>query len=269
MTGTLFTPAQSAQTKAEIFYPTEDGKPLAESYEHLQVIFTIFAVLTQYLQGQQATVLSNQFLYYIQHNPRARVAPDVMVIFDVAPGGRQNYKIWEEGQSPRVIFEITSPGTRSEDTGFKYSLYEQMGVEEYWLFDPKGEWIPEKLKGYYLQDVVVNGMDETIYLPIRDGISQVLQLRLQIEDKLIGFYRLDTGEKLLIPDELLAALETQKIALEAEKEARIAAETEAQQEKLRTQQAVPKLLELGLSLEQIAETLGRTVAEIQQWLPWS
>jgi Uma2 family endonuclease len=257
MTGTLLTPSE---TEAEIFYPTEDSKPLAESYEHLQVIFTIFAVLTQYLQGQQATVLSNQFLYYIQHNPRARVAPDVMVIFDVAPGGRPNYKIWEEGQSPRVIFEITSPGTRSEDTGFKYSLYEQMGVEEYWLFDPKGEWIPEKLKGYYLQDVVVNGIDETIYLPIKDGISQALQLRLQIEEKLIGFYRLDTGEKLLIPDELLAALES-------ERSARIAAETEAQQEKLRTQQAVPKLLELGLSLEQIAETLGRTVAEIQQWLP--
>jgi Uma2 family endonuclease len=257
MTGTLLTPTE---TEAKIFYPTEDGKPLAESYEHLQVIFTIFAVLTQYLQGQQATVLSNQFLYYIQHNPRARVAPDVMVIFDVAPGGRQNYKIWEEGQSPRVIFEITSPGTRSEDTGFKYSLYEQMGVEEYWLFDPKGEWIPEKLKGYYLQDVVVAGSDETIYLPIKDGISQALQLRLQIEDRLIGFYRLDTGEKLLIPDELLAALES-------ERSARIAAETEAQQEKLRTQQAVPKLLELGLSLEQIAETLGRKVAEIQQWLP--
>jgi len=268
MTGTIFTPAQT-----EIFYPTGDGKPLAESYDHIQVIFTIFAVLTQYLQGQQATVLSNQFLYYIEGNPKARVAPDVMVIFNVAPGGRENYKIWEEGQSPRVVFEITSPSTRHEDQGFKSSLYLHMGVEEYWLFDPKGEWIPEKLKGYRLQDVVVAGSDETVYLPITDGISQALQLQLQIEDKLIGFYRLDTGEKLLIPDELLAALETQKatveaqrVALEVERSARIAAETEVQQEKLRTQQAVPKLQALGLSVEQIAETLGRTVVEIQQWI---
>jgi hypothetical protein len=71
-------------------------------------------------------------------------------------------------------------------------------VEEYWLFDPKGEWIPEKLRGYRLQG------EE--YVPITDSISQRLNLRLVVEDTLIGFYRLDTGEKLLIPDELSAAL---------------------------------------------------------------
>jgi Uma2 family endonuclease len=260
MTGTLFSsppanPESNLVTKPEIFYPTEDRKPLAESPDHFQVILNVFTVLTQYLQGQQAVVMSNQFLYYIQHNPRARVAPDVMVIFDVTPSDRENYKIWEEGETPKVVFEITSPSTRNEDTGFKYSIYEQMGVEEYWLFDPKGEWIPEKLRGYRLQDIVVARTDEIIYLPIKDGISQALQLRLAIEDKLIGFYRLDTGEKLLIPDELLAALES-------ERSARLVAETEAQQEKLRIQQAIPKLRELGLSVEQIAEILGSPVAEI-------
>ena len=267
MTGTLFTPPQ---TEPEIFYPIEDGKPLAESPEHFQVILNTFTVLAQYLQGQKAVVMSNQFLYYIQHNPRARVAPDVMVIFDVDYSDRQNYKIWSEGETPKVVFEMTSPSTRNEDTGFKYGIYEQMGVEEYWLFDPKGEWIPEKLRGYRLQDIVVAGTEETIYQPIQDGISQALQLRLQVEDKLISFYRLSTGEKLPIPDELLETVESQKVELEAERsarivaeEARIAAETEAQQEKLRIQQAIPKLRELGLSVEQIAEILGSTVAAIE------
>jgi Uma2 family endonuclease len=73
-----------------------------------------------------------------------------MVIFNVAPGGRDNYKIWEEKQVPAVIFEITSEGTKEKDTGYKKTLYEQMGVKEYWLFDPKGEWIEQKLKGYRL-----------------------------------------------------------------------------------------------------------------------
>jgi Domain of unknown function (DUF5615) len=36
--------------------------------------------------------------------PRLRVAPDVMVIFNVQPGGRDNYKTWEEGQVPAVIY---------------------------------------------------------------------------------------------------------------------------------------------------------------------
>ncbi len=287
MTGTLFT-----ATESEIFYPIEDGKPLAESPEHFQVILNTFTVLAQYLQGQKAVVMSNQFLFYIQHNPRARVAPDVMVIFDVDHSDRQNYKIWAEGETPKVVFEMTSLSTRNEDTGFKYSIYEQMGVEEYWLFDPKGEWIPEKLRGYRLQNIVIAGNEEIIYQPIKDSISQALQLRLQVEDKLLSFYRLSNGEKLLIPDELLEIAESQKVELEAVRsariaaeearitaetvsetersarivaeEARIAAETEAQQEKLRIQQAIPKLRELGLSGEQIAEILGSTVAEIEQ-----
>jgi hypothetical protein len=44
------------------------------------------------------------------------------------------------------------------------------------------------------------------YETITDGRSEPLKLRLQIEDTLIGFYREDTGEKLLAPNELVAAL---------------------------------------------------------------
>lgn len=225
----------------EIIYPIEDGEPLAESYEHLRAIFNIFSALTQYLSNQQALVLSNQFLFYSQGYPKLRVAPDVMVIFDVAPGGRPNYKIWEEGQVPKVIFEITSPSTRRQDQGLKYDLYEQLGVAEYWLFDPKGEWIPEKLKGYKLH--------RDTYELIENNTSQALQLELRIEGQYIGFYRLDNQEKLLAPDELFAALQQ--------------SQGEAEQERLRIQQAIPRLRELGLSLEQIAETLGMSLETVR------
>lgn len=78
----------------------------------LYALLTTLEVLKQYLAAHQATVLGNQFLYYAQGFPKLRLAPDVMVIFDVAPGGRDNYKIWEEGQVPTVIFEMTSFGTK-------------------------------------------------------------------------------------------------------------------------------------------------------------
>ena len=204
--------------KTEIFYPSSDGEPLAESYLHLYAILVTLEVLTQYLAGQQATVLSNQFLYYSQGYPRLRVAPDVMVIFNVAPGGRDNYKTWEEGQVPSVIFEMTSAGTKNQDQEFKRTLYEQLGVTEYWLFDPKGEWIEEKLRGYRLH------RDE--YEPITDGRSQPLKLRLEIDGHFIAFYREDTGEKLLIPSELAQALR-------AETQARQAAEEQVEQLKER------------------------------------
>lgn len=183
---------------SQIVYPSADGEPVAETYDHLYAILTTLEVLKQYLTGRQATVLANQFLYYAQGFPKVRTAPDVMVIFDVAPGGRDNYKTWEEGQVPVVIFEMTSPSTQDQDKTFKKTLYEQLSVQEYWLFDPKGEWIPEKLQGYRLRG--------DTYIAITDSRSEPLKLRLAIEGKLIGFYREDTGEKLLIPDELAQAL---------------------------------------------------------------
>uniref|UniRef100_UPI0025B6257E Uma2 family endonuclease n=1 Tax=Trichocoleus desertorum TaxID=1481672 RepID=UPI0025B6257E len=218
----------------EVFYPSSDGEPLAETYIHLYAILVTLEVLKQYLEGRQATVLADQFLYYAQGFPKLRVAPDVMVIFDVAPGGRDNYKIWEEGQVPAVIFEVTSPGTKEQDQGFKKTLYEQLEVQEYWLFDPRGEWIEEQLRGFRLQ----RGQ----YEPITDGRSEPLQLRLQVEDQLIAFYREDTGEKLLIPGEL-------RQALEAEQQARQQAEARAEQAELQVRQLQERLRSLGIDPE--------------------
>lgn len=64
------------------------------------------------------------------------------------------------------------------------------------------------------------------YIPITDNISQRLNLRLAVEETLIAFYRLDTGEKLLIPDELAEALEDSTNQLEAERQRRTELEAE-------------------------------------------
>ena len=83
MTATL-----PVEKQTEIFYPSADGEPVAETFDHLYALLTTLEVLKQYLANRQATVLGDQFLYYSQGFPRLRVAPDVMVIFDVAPGGK-------------------------------------------------------------------------------------------------------------------------------------------------------------------------------------
>jgi Uma2 family endonuclease len=226
-----------------IFYPSADGQPVAETYDHLYALLTTLEVLKQYLTNRQATVLGNQFLYYAQGFPKLRVAPDVMVIFDVAPGGRDNYKIWEEGQIPTVIFEMTSFGTKGQDEIFKKTLYEQLGVKEYWLFDPKGEWVEQKLRGYRLRG--------EIYEPIQDGRSEPLQLRLVIEERLIGFYREDTGEKLLIPDELVQVLGQEVLARQ---QAEALAEQErqrAEQERQRAEQAESQIEKLKARLRSL------------------
>ncbi|MEM1425052.1 MAG: Uma2 family endonuclease [Cyanobacteria bacterium P01_H01_bin.130] len=220
--------ALEASTKpCEPFYPSEDGEPLAESFLHLLAIITILQVLLRYLSGQEAMVLSDQFLYYVEGDAKKRVAPDVMVIFGVPYGPRDNYKIWEEGQVPSVVFEVTSPSTKQQDLTTKRDLYEQLGVQEYWLFDPKAEWIPEQLRGYRLLDGVYGAIASD------PPVSEVLGLRLAIEEHLLIFYRLDTGDRLAPPAEIW-----EKLDQEQEK---------AAQEKERADRLAAKLRELGIN----------------------
>ena len=47
-----------------------------------------------------------------------------------------------------MVFEITSRGTRLEDLGTKRALYAMLGVREYFLYDPLGEYLQPPLQGY-------------------------------------------------------------------------------------------------------------------------
>jgi Uma2 family endonuclease len=237
----------TASTNTAVFYPTGDGQPVAETFAHLYAILMTIEVLRLYLQGQRAIVLGNQFLYYEQGSPQKRIAPDVFVVFGVEPGGRDNFKIWEEGAVPSVVFEMTSPGTKKEDDSTKKDLYAQLGVDEYWQFDPKGEWIGEKLRGYRLE----RGQ----YQLIADNTSLALGLQLVVDDSLvhspttlIAFYRLTTGEKLLLPVEWRArAIDAQQTADAARQEA-AAAEQKALLAERETAAAEAKNLELATKL---------------------
>jgi hypothetical protein len=237
-----------AAAPSSIEYPSSDGEPLAETYDHLCAILNTFGVLKQLLKGQQATVLADQFMYYAQGYPKLRVAPNVMVIFGVEPDGRDNYKIWEEGQVPSVIFEMTSAGTRQQDVGFKQSLYEQLEVQEYWLFDPKGEWLEPPLQGYQL--------NRGEYIPITDSCSDVLDLRLAVEANYIAFFRRDNGERLLIPDELAAALQVELQARQAAEAKASEAEAKASEAEAQASAAEAQAAELEAKLQQYQERFG-------------
>ena len=230
-------------TSQSIHYPCGDGTPVAETFDHLYVILITIEVLRQYLEDVQACVLGNQFLYYSQGFPRLKCAPDVMVIFNVEPGSRDSYKIWDEGEIPSVVFEMTSPGTRDKDEGFKKDLYAQIGIEEYWQFDPKGQWIEEKLRGYRL-------VNET-YVPIETFESQALGLRLEVSGALIAFYRLDNGEKLLIPLELRDKAQQLQDELILEQAKLLLEQTRSQELETRSQELETRSQELETQLNRV------------------
>ncbi|MFZ9738937.1 MAG: Uma2 family endonuclease [Prochlorotrichaceae cyanobacterium] len=228
--------------KTEIFYPSEDGEPLAETFVHVDAIVMLLVLLRQYLQDHfqeyKPLILANQFVYYAENFPRLRFAPDIAVVFGVEPGPRDNYKIWEEKQVPAIIFEITSPSTQKEDKETKKNLYESIGVLEYWLFDPKAEWIPEQLLGYRLE--------EGTYQPIPDRYSQVLGLNLQPEGALLGLYRNDTGERLPLPSEVAEALKIAETNLEQERQRAEQERQRAEQERQRAERLAEQLRQLGV-----------------------
>jgi Uma2 family endonuclease len=239
----MMTPARHlTATPPETFYPSSDGEPLAETTLHADVIIALVVLLRQYLgdyfSDRDPLVLANQFVYYVENAPRLRIAPDVAVVFGVAPGPRDNYKIWEEKQVPAVVFEVTSRSTQQQDQQAKKDLYEQLGIQEYWLFDPKGEWIPEQLRGYRLT--------EQGYQGVTDGQSQVLGLRFQVEGALLGLYRRVTGERLLLPQEMAMTLKTEVAARQiAQRQAELA-QAQAQAAQQRADRLADRMRALGL-----------------------
>jgi Uma2 family endonuclease len=208
-----------------IHYPERDGKPMAETDVHIDVLIYLREALRDYFRNEpQVYVAGNMLLYYEEGNPAACVAPDVFVVQGVAKGERRTYKLWEEGQPPTVVFEITSRGSRLEDLGTKRALYAILGVQEYFLYDPLGEYLRPPLQGYRLQQGEYERM-----LPGDQGqlVSQTLSLELRLQDGQLLVVNPATGERLLTPAEAHTARRTEAEARQAEATARQAAEARA------------------------------------------
>lgn len=129
-------------------YPSSDGKPMAESDLHRQRMVDLIEALSQHFMGQEVYVSGNLLLYYERGNPKACLSPDVLVTLDRSPHPRETYKLWEEGKAPELVIEVTSRTTRKKDTHHKKNLYECLGVQEYLLFDPRGDYLEPRFQVY-------------------------------------------------------------------------------------------------------------------------
>jgi Uma2 family endonuclease len=137
----------------EILYPESDGKPMAETDIHRALMVDLIDALSVRYQDQpRVYVTGNLLLYFEEGKPQSVVSPDLMVVFGVPKGPRRIYKLWEEGKGPDFVLELTSRSTHREDLGFKRTLYEELGVREYFLFDPEGKRLRPPLRGYRRRD---------------------------------------------------------------------------------------------------------------------
>ena len=134
-------------------YPTSDGRPMAETDRHREIMFALIKVLQFfYASDPNVYVSGNLLLYYVPGNKRRHVSPDVFVVKGVPKRERLYYLLWEEGKSPNLIIEVTSSSTRSEDLKKKFLLYQDvLKVQEYFLFDPFEEYLAPSFQGYRLR----------------------------------------------------------------------------------------------------------------------
>ncbi|HHJ07320.1 MAG TPA: Uma2 family endonuclease [Anaerolineae bacterium] len=210
----------------KIIYPESDGKPMGETDAHITaLIYLMNALRDHFRDNPQVYVAGNMFLYYEEGDPAAVVAPDVFVVKGVTKYKRRTYKMWEEKQAPAVIFELTSRSTRLDDLGSKRVVYEMLGVQEYYLFDPYGEYLEPRLWAYQLERND-DGYSEYLRIMGNTVYSPALDLNLFPDGDLLRLQTPKTGEKLLSDLEAQAARRAEAEARRAETEAR-RAETEA------------------------------------------
>jgi Uma2 family endonuclease len=135
----------------EIEYPSSDEKPMAESDLHQdEMVVLIEALRYHFRNTPDGYVGGNLLLYYVEGDPRYSVAPDVFFVPGVPRRKRDTFLLWQEGRPPAFVLEVTSRTTRREDLGKKKSLYERLGVEEYSLHDPRGDYLKPRFQGYRL-----------------------------------------------------------------------------------------------------------------------
>src|SRR6266849_4154395 len=133
-------------------YPTSDGKPMAETDWHRDLMAALIETLKIYYAAQQLVYVSaNLLMFYEQGNRRRHVSPDVFVVKGVPKHDRPNYLVWLERKGPDVVIEITSSSTRREDVRQKRDLYQNtLRVREYFLFDPDADYLDPPLQGFRL-----------------------------------------------------------------------------------------------------------------------
>ncbi len=200
--------------KQEIEYPTSDGQPMAETPQHMQVMVdVIFGLAGRYAEVQDVWVGGNLYFFYEKGNPKARVAPDVLLAKGVRKWDRPNYLLWQEGP-PALAVEVTSKKTQRKDRDVKKPLYERLGIKEFVLFDPFGEYLRPPLQGFRL----MRGSYQPIPLEADGSLrSQTTGLWFKREGQRLRLVDVITGEPILWREEL-------EVAHRQEAAARLAAE---------------------------------------------
>jgi Uma2 family endonuclease len=211
-----------------IYYPSEDGKSMAQTVYHVDTAVDLAVDLRdQFYHGRNDIFVSlDNYWYWEQGNPKACAVPDIMVCFGVNRETLvRSYMEWRQNNvGPSVCFEFLSRGTWKKNLTVTKDLYERRGVSEYFVVDPDYKYLKTGVKGFRLK----KGKYVDI-VPEADGsmLAKSLNFRLLLVGRTFKLLDPKTGKPVPTSDQrTLAKAEkkAQKAVREANERARLAEE---------------------------------------------
>lgn len=242
---------QSAPT---LVYPESDGKPMAETDTHRDLMVDFIWMLQHHFRNDPVYVSGNLLIYYEEGDMKKSVSPDVFIVQGVAKKRRRTYLIWEEGKTPDFVLEVSSRSTYKDDIEKKKDLYAAvLKVKEYYIYDPEGEIYPNFI-GFRL----IDGTYQEIAFVDSRLPSNVLGLDLGERDGILRLYDPGTQQWLQPPPERARKAEAQA---EQAHIARQSAEAQAEQAHIARQKAEARAENAEAELSKVLAELERLQAE--------
>lgn len=185
-------------------------------------------------RGQPAYIANGLAIQYDPTDTGKVISADVFVALHPPEGGfprvNRSWTTWEHG-IPTVVIEVASTSTVGNDQGKKFRIYQKMGVEEYFLFDPRFDELEESS---LQQPLLGHRREGGVLHPIARPLgyeSPLLGLRLEVEGGILRFTDLESGMR--IPTEEEARSQAEEAQAQAEEASRRIAELEAEIERLK------------------------------------
>jgi Uma2 family endonuclease len=192
-------------------YEDEGQEQMGDTEIHTITLAILDAGLKAFLAGRpDHRVFSSLNVYYHRIDHWAYVSPDVMVVSRTKelPGAVTSYRVGEDGPAPTLAIEVLSRRSfQRQDLTNKPIIYANLGVREYILADPTGEFLPQKLLIKHLQS------DRT-WIEAQDGdggVTSGLGFRVVIEpDGHVRVVDSKTGKRYVRPAEAQAELDARQ-----------------------------------------------------------
>lgn len=168
----MATPAPAVDDLAALMtddpFCAQEGVQTLQSMDHYQRLIGLLNDLSLHVEvrGLPYTVVSDLLLRNIPIKPG--VSPDVLLLpgqWDLEVTGDVRSLDLAVDPSPVLILEVMSENTYEADADIKPEIYRLVGVQEYWLYDPRGFAGGPPLCAWQLQDgayVPIAGVAATV-----------------------------------------------------------------------------------------------------------